>query len=133
MGRSVLILAATLVVAAGAWAAESEADLPVILRVTAPERLPVGRAGEIRLTFRARQANVVAVVQVVEDLEGPSARRATRQREFNVIARAFGLDAGELTVPVSFASPGWKRISLTLVTDERDEGDPAVVEVEAIP
>lgn len=117
----------------GVVAAEEEPKLPVIVGLTAPPRLRVGTSGEIRLTYRAPQANVVAVVQTVEDLDGADVRRSTRQREVGVIARAFGREAGDLPVPLSFGSPGWKRVTLTLVTDEREESDPATVEIEAIP
>jgi hypothetical protein len=48
-----------------------------------------------------------------------------------VIARAFGRETGELTVPLAFDRPGRKRVVVTLVTDERDESEPAEVEVEA--
>lgn len=113
--------------------AEDAPDLPVIVTVAAPRHLPVGAAGEIRISYRAPQANVVAVLQTVEDLDGSGVRRSTRQREFGVVARAFGHEAGQLAVPVSFGSPGWKRVTLTLVTDEREESEPASVEVEAIP
>jgi hypothetical protein len=124
-----------LVLAAGAGAAADQGlgDLPEILDVRAPRQLPVGVQGEIRLVYRARQANVVAVVQATEDLDGPAAPRSTRQREFGVVARAFGREEGELVVPVAFVTPGWKRVVLTLVTDERDESEPAIVEVEATP
>ncbi len=121
------------VAVAGPAATADEARLPLIVGVAAPERLRVGMAGEMRLTYRAPQANVVAVVQTVEDLDGAGVRRSTRQREVGVVARAFGRETGDLTVPLSFASPGWKRVMLTLVTDEREESEPATVEVEAIP
>ncbi len=108
-------------------------DLPEIVRVVAPPWLRVGTEGEIRLTYRARQANVVAVVRAIDDLDGPVASRSTSEREFGVIARAFGRETGELTVPVSFTTPGSKRVTLTLVTDERELSERAVVDVEALP
>lgn len=114
-------------------AARGQGDLPVIVHVAAPLRVQVGVQGEIRLTYRARRANVVAVVRAIEDLDGPLAPRSTSEREFGVVARAFGHEAGELTVPVSFVTPGWKRVTLTLVTDERELSEGAVVEVEAVP
>ncbi len=110
-----------------------EADLPVIVDVVAPRHLRVGAAGELRLTYRAPQGNVVAVVLEIEDLEAPRGYRSTRQHEFGVVARAFGRETGDLVVPLSFGTPGWKRVTLTLVTDEREPSDPAVVEIEVIP
>lgn len=113
-------------------AGAGEEGLPVIVSVAAPARLRVGVAGEVRLAYRAPRANIVAVVLTVEDLDGGVAGRSTRQRELGVVARAFGLEAGELAVPLSFTTPGWKRVSLTLVTDERELGDPVEVDVEAV-
>ncbi len=126
-------LMVALALVAGAAEDTREADLPVIVTVTAPKRLPVGVQGEIRLWYRARQANVVAVIRAIEDLDGPVMPRSTSEREFGVVARAFGREAGDLAVPVAFARPGLKRVTLTLVTDERVLSDPAVVEVEALP
>ena len=118
----------------GATAEEQRApELPEIVRVVAPPRLRVGVEGEIRLAYRAPQGNVVAVVRVIEDLDGPAAPRSTSEREFSALTRAFGREAGELVVPLSFITPGWKRVTLTLVTDERELADRAVVEVEAVP
>jgi hypothetical protein len=119
-------LASALGSASGARA--DEADRPEILDVAVPGRQAVGREGEARLTYRARRANVVAVVQVVEDLDGP--RRSSRQRELGVIVAAYGREAGELTVPLAFDTPGRKRVVLTLVTDEREESEPASIEIE---
>jgi hypothetical protein len=81
--------------------------------------------------YRARRANVVAVIQVVEDLDG--ARRSTRQREIGVIAAAFGHEAGDLLVPVDFVTFGRKRVVLTLVTDEREESEPESIEILVVP
>ena len=117
----------------GSPSAADPATLPRITSVVAPARLRVGAPGEMRLGYRAPGGNVVAVSQVIDDLDGPPGRRSTSQREFGVLARAFGLEAGELTVPLAFGSPGWKRVTVTLVTDEREESDPVVVEVEALP
>lgn len=108
-----------------------EADRPEIVYVAVPGRPAVGRQAEARVTYRARRANVVAVVQVVEDLDG--VRRASRQRELGVLAAAFGREAGELTVPLAFESPGRKRVVLTLVTDEREESEPASLEIDVAP
>ena len=122
-------LAAALLV--GVAAGADEADRPEILHVTAPDRLAVDQPGQARVAYRARRANVVAVVQVVEDLDGP--RRTTRQRELGVVAAAFGREAGDLLMPIAFATPGRKRVVLTLVTDEREESEPASVEIEVVP
>jgi hypothetical protein len=108
----------------------------VIVEVLVPPRLQAGVPGEIRLTYRAPGANVVAIVEIVDHLDGPDGPglvRASRQRELSVVARAFGYESGELQVPLAFASAGRKRITLTLVTDERDESDPAVVELDVTP
>jgi hypothetical protein len=115
----------------GAVAESREAKLPEILDVSVVGRPAVGRRCETRLAYRAPRANVVAVVQVVEDLDG--ARRATRQVEISVVAAAFGREAGHLTVPLDLETPGRKRVVLTLVTDEREESDPASIEIEVAP
>ena len=132
VGRAAVIVVIA-VALAGVSVADDVAERPEIVDVRAPSRLPVGVAGEIRLIYRASRANVVAVVQAVEDLDGSGVRRSTRQREFGVVARAFGREAGELAVPFSFGTTGWKRITLTLVTDEREESEPTAVEIEVIP
>jgi hypothetical protein len=108
-------------------------DRPVIVDVAAPPRLQVGVAGQMRLAYRAPRANVVSVVQALEDADGPALTRATREREFRMVARAFGYESGELTVPLAFATPGLKRVTLRLITDEGEESDSATVEVEAFP
>ena len=115
----------------GALAGAAEVDRPEILHVAAPGRLVVGHRGEARVTYRARQANVVAVILTVEDLDG--ARRVTSQRELSVIAAAFGREAGDLVVPLAFATPGWKRVAFTILTDEREESEPATLDVEVTP
>ena len=115
----------------GAWAETADADRPEILDVAVHGRLAVGREGEARLTYRARRANVVAVVQAVEDLDG--VRRGSRQREIGVITAAFGREEGELIVPLAFETPGRKRVVLTLVTDEREESEPVSIEIEVLP
>jgi len=114
-------------------AAQGVAVLPTIVGLMAPPRLPVGVSGEIRVAYRAPSGNVVAVVQAIEDLDGPVDRQATRQREFGVVARAFGREAGELVLPLAFATAGLKRVVLTLITDEREESASAAVEVLALP
>lgn len=129
----VAALVAVLGVAVGAVAQERPAEGPEIVRVVAPPRLRVGTEGEVRFTFRAPQANVVAVLRAIDDLDGAVALRRTSEREFGVLTRAFGEKTGELTLPLSFVTPGWKRVTLTLVTDERELSEPAVIEVEAIP
>lgn len=108
-----------------------DADRPEILNVAVVGRLAVSRAGQARITYRARQANVAAVVQEVEDLDG--ARRVTSQREIDVIAAAFGRKEGELVLPLAFATPGRKRVAFTLLTDERNESDPVSVDVDVAP
>jgi hypothetical protein len=108
-----------------------DAGRPEILNVAVVGRLAVGRAAQARVMYRARQANVSALIQVVEDLDG--ARRVTSQREIDVIAAAFGREEGELVLPLVFATPGRKRLSFTLLTDERDESDPVSVDVDVAP
>jgi len=107
--------------------------VPVILQVSVPPRVRAGEASALRLAYRAPAANVVAVRQVLEDLDGPLGARATREREVGVVARAFGREQGELLLPLTFVTAGWKRVTLTLVTDERERSDPAVVELEVLP
>jgi hypothetical protein len=108
-----------------------EAERPEILNVAVSGRLVAGRAGEARITYRARRANVVAVIQAVDDLDGP--RRMTSQRELGVVAAAFGREEGDLVLPLAFATPGRKRVVFTLLTDEREESDPAIIYVEVAP
>jgi hypothetical protein len=121
---------AALLLVGGAGGAD-EADRPEILNVAVPGRLAAGRAGEARITYRARRANVVAVIQAVDDLDGP--RRRTAQREVGVVAAAFGREAGDLVLPLAFATPGRKRVVFTLLTDEREESDPVIIYVEVAP
>jgi hypothetical protein len=108
-----------------------DADRPEIVHVAVVGRLAVGRSGQARISYRARQANVAAVVQEVEDLDGT--RRVTSQREIDVIAAAFGREQGELVLPLAFATPGRKRVAFTLLTDERNESDPVSVDVDVAP
>jgi hypothetical protein len=122
-------LVATLLV--GLAAADDEADRPEILSLVISDRLAVGRPADVRVVYRARRANVVAVIQVVEDLDG--ARRSTRQRELGVVTAAFGREAGDLLVPIDFATPGRKRVVVTLVTNEREESAPASIEFQVAP
>ena len=75
------------------------------------------------------KANVVAVLEAAEDLDGPPTGRAMREREVSVVARAYGYRRGEFSWPLAFATPGWKRVTLTLVTDERELSDPVTVEL----
>jgi hypothetical protein len=129
LGACLLVLAA-----AGAAGAQAPSDgAPVIVRLRLPPRLRAGEAGEVRVEYRAPQANVVAVVQALDDLDGPLDTRASRQREIGVVARAFGYEAGELRLPLAFATPGRKRVTVTLVTDERERSDPAIEELEVVP
>jgi hypothetical protein len=104
--------------------------LPWIIAVVAPWGLRVGQTGEVRVTFRAPDANVVAVLVELEDLDGPEVQRASRARAVGVVAQAFGRVTGELAVVVSFTTPGAKRISLRLVTDGQAAGDPTSAELE---
>jgi hypothetical protein len=115
----------------GGAATPGEADRPEILSIAVPAHLAADRAAAARITFRARRANVVAVMRVVEDLDG--ARRMTSQRELGMVAAAFGREEGDLLVPLAFATPGRKRVVFTLLTDEREESDAASVEVEVAP
>ncbi len=115
----------------GGTAGAVEADRPEILNVAIPGRLVAGQAGAARITYRARRANVVAVIQVIEDLDG--ARRVTSQREVGVVAAAFGREEGDLVLALGFATPGRKRVVFTLLTDEREESDPARIEVDVAP
>lgn len=130
-GRAAALLSLAIV---GAAVPASAVDpVPVILQVSVPPRVRAGEASAIRLAYRAPAANVVAVLQALEDLDGPLGARATREREVGVVARAFGRESGELLLPLTFVTAGWKRVTLTLVTDERERSDPAVVELEVQP
>jgi hypothetical protein len=108
-----------------------EGDPPEIVNVAVPGRPVAGRAVTARLTYRAQQGNVVAVIVEVEDLDGPS--RVTSQREISVVAAAFGREEGDLWLPLGFATPGRRRVTFTLVTDEREESDPATIDVDVGP
>jgi hypothetical protein len=129
MRRRVIALAVLLAV--GPPAGAVEADRPEILNVAVPGRLVAGQAGTARITFRARRANVVTVIQVLEDLDG--ARRVTSQREVSVVAAAFGREEGDVVLTLVFASPGRKRLVFTLRTDESEQSDPARIEVDVAP
>lgn len=121
---------AVLLLIGGAVGAD-EADRAEILNVAILGRPAAGQPVTARITFRARQANVVAVIQVVEDLDGP--RRVTSQREVSVVAAAFGHEEGDLLLPLVFATPGRKRVTFSLVTDEREEGERERIEVDIAP
>jgi hypothetical protein len=127
--RAAAYLVAILLVRAAFGA--DEADRPEILHVAVPGRLIAGHSAQARLTYRARRANVVAVILAIDDLDGP--RRVTSQREIGVIAAAFGREEGDLVLPLGFATPGRKRMVFTLLTDEREESDAVAVEVEVAP
>jgi hypothetical protein len=129
LGRAVGAWLALLVIGAGAHA--DEAARPEIVHLTISGHLVAGRAGQARLTYRAQQANIAAVIQVLEDLDG--VRRTTLQREIGVVAAAFGHEEGDLVVPVAFTTPGRKRVVFTLLTDEREESDPVSVELDVSP
>ena len=66
------------------------------------------------------------MIQVLEDLDG--ARRVTSQREVSVVAAAFGCEEGDLVLTLVFATPGRKRVVFSLLTDEREQSDPARIE-----
>jgi hypothetical protein len=106
-------------------------ERPEILNVAFPERLTVGQPATARITFRAPRGNVVAVIQILEDLDG--ARRATTQREVSVVAAAFGFEEGDLLLPIEFATPGRKRVVFSLLTDEREESDRERMYIEVAP
>jgi hypothetical protein len=117
-------------VAAAAWlaalvmvgaAGADEATRPEILSVAFLGRLTVGQPATVQVRFRAPGANVVAVIQILEDLDG--SRRTTSQRQVSVVATAFGFEEGDLLLPIEFATPGRKRLVLSLLTDEREESD----------
>jgi hypothetical protein len=76
---------------------------------------------------------MVAVHEAAEDLDGPPTARAMREREVSVVARTYGYRRGELAWPLVFATPGWKRVTLTLVTDERELSDSVTIELEVAP
>jgi hypothetical protein len=86
-----------------------------------------------RVTNPAPGANVVAVLEAAEDLDGPLTGRAMREREVRVVTRAYGHQRGELVWPLAFVTAGWKRVTLTLVTDEGELSDPVAVELEVAP
>ena len=98
------MIALAVLLAVGPPAGAVEADRPEILNVAVPGRLVAGQAGTARITFRARRANVVTVIQVLEDLDG--ARRVTSQREVSVVAAAFGREEGDVVLTLVFATPG---------------------------
>lgn len=125
------MIALAVLLAVGPPAGAVEADRPEILNVAVPGRLVAGQAGTARITFRARRANVVTVIQVLEDLDG--ARRVTSQREVSVVAAAFGREEGDVVLTLVFASPGRKRLVFTLRTDESEQSDPARIEVDVAP
>lgn len=108
-----------------------EGDPPEIVNVAVPGRPVAGRTVTARVTYRAQQGNVVAVIVEVEDLDGP--RRVTSQREISVVASAFGREEGDLSLPLGFATPGRRRVTFTLVTDEREESDPASIDIDVAP
>jgi hypothetical protein len=93
----------------------------------------IGAPADVRLSFRAPRGDVVAVIQEIDELDDAGIPRATRMREVGMVAQAFGREAGELILPVSFTVPGRKRLTFTLVTDQRETSDPESVEVEAVP
>jgi hypothetical protein len=127
-GRALALIA---LLAAAIPAPGAEGDRPAILRLALPARLPVGVVGNLRVVFRAPRGDVVALVVETEDLDG--VRRATRQREVNVLARVYGRESGDLVAPLWFATPGRKRVSVSLVTESREASEPAEAEMDATP
>jgi hypothetical protein len=125
-GWLALVISAGLVVPA----ASAEGPPPVIVAITSPPRAVLGVSLDFVVVFRAPRANVVAVDQIVEDLDGPLLRRTTRQRRIGVVAQAFGHQAGELRTTVTFTVSGRRRLTFVLVTDEGDESDPRSIEVD---
>lgn len=128
---AVAVLACLVALWPAGAAGVQEGDPPEIVNVAIPGRPVAGRAVTALVSYRAQQGNVVAVIVEVEDLDGPS--RVTTQREISVIAAAFGREEGELSVPLGFATPGRRRVTFTLVTDEREESDPASIDVDVGP
>jgi hypothetical protein len=137
VSRSARRLALGALVALGlvtpALRSSADTPLPVILQVVAPARMAVGTTALVRVRFRAPRADVVTLVLVADDLDGSGQVLASRQRALNVLARAFGDAQGELTAPIAFSTPGRKRVTLTLVTDEGLESDAETVDLHAVP
>jgi len=128
--RTLGLLALLALLSVAGRVAGEEAQPPLIVTVIPPPRLVVGTSLDFVVVFRAPGANVVAIVETVEDLDGPLLRRTTRQRRIGVIGRAFGREAGQLPVSVSFGGAGPKRLTFVLVTDDGDESDPWSLEAD---
>jgi hypothetical protein len=129
--RAAALTAALASLLAPGASSAAESDVPEILNVTIPGRVTANHPDSARLMFRAPRGNVVAVILVLEDLDGP--RRVTSQREVSVVAAAFGREEGELVVPLVFPTPGRKRLVFSLRTDEREDSDRESVEVDVAP
>jgi hypothetical protein len=129
LGISVAACLAALLLAGASDA--QDAERPEILNVAFPEHLTAGQPVTARISFRAPRGNVVAVIQILEDLDGP--RRVTSQRQVSVVASAFGFEEGDLILPIEFATPGRKRVVFSLVTDEREESDRERLYIEVAP
>ena len=128
---TIAVSACLVVLSLASVAGAAEGERPEIVNVAVAGRAAAGRAVDARVAYRAQQGNVVAVIVEIEDLDGPS--RVTSQREISVVAAAFGREEGELTLPLGFATPGRRRVTFTLVTDEREESDPASIDVDVGP
>ena len=128
--RTLGLLALLALLSVAGRVAGEEAQPPLIVTVIPPPRLVVGASLDFVVVFRAPGGNVVAIVETVEDLDGPLLRRTTRQRRIGVIGRAFGREAGQLPVSVSFGGAGPKRLTFVLVTDDGDESDPWSLEAD---
>ena len=109
-----------------------EGDPPEIVNVAVVGRPSAGRAVTARVTYRAQQGNVVAVIVRRSRIwtgraaSPPSGRSAWSPRR-SAARRASS------SLPLGFATPGRRRVTFTLVTDEREESDPASIDVDVAP
>jgi len=53
--------------------------------------------------------------------------------EIGVITAAYGREEGDLVVPIGFTTPGRKRVTFTLMTEQREESEAVSVEVVVAP
>ena len=109
-----------------------DADLPEILSVVVVGNVSLNRAGQARIAYHARQANISAVVLEVEDLDGarrshlPAGDRRDRRRR-SAASRASSC------CPSRSRHRAGSEYAFTLLTDERNEGDPVSVDVDVAP